>query len=84
MTRHPCHGRSQAQVRAFERIATGQVPVCAQRTLDALVADGLIEKLPPRFVHSDLIGPIRVLVYDVPIRHHIAWCEWCSANHGDK
>ena len=78
MTRHPCQGRSQAQINAFEAIAVGLPPRAAQKTIDALLSAGLVERGFDQTVGRDAFGPITMPVYEVPLRHHAAWCAWCA------
>lgn len=28
----------------------------------------------------DALGPIQVVVYEVPLPVHMQWCEWCAEN----
>jgi hypothetical protein len=81
--RHPCAGRSQTQIRAFEALAVGQPPSCSTKTIDALLRAGLVYRVGERTVGRDSFGPIKLPVYEVPLIHHLAWCYWCAENIGD-
>ncbi len=78
-TKHPAHGCTKAQIAAFERIAINEPPGCGEKTLAVLVDKGLVERTQDKILGRDRFGEIRVPQYAVPIWHHIAWCEWCSA-----
>jgi len=82
MTEHPCKSRSKAQINAFEAIATNAQPRCAKRTIDALLADGLIAA-EFREVGSDSFGQISIPDYYVPMQIHAQWCAWASENCRD-
>jgi hypothetical protein len=81
---HPCAGRSQAAVEAFERIAVSQPPMCSPQTIQALLRAGLIEQTGERVLGRDALGPIRVATYEVPLPIHIQWCAWCDENVADE
>lgn len=78
MTNHPCKGRSQAQIDAFERIAIGQEPQAVQKIVDALLGDGLIILLGNRTIGVDRFGRIEIPTYEVPAHHHRQWCKWAA------
>jgi hypothetical protein len=78
--KHPCAGRSEAQIETFELIAIGRPPPFRRATITALERDGLIVKAGTVTVGRDCLGPIEVPVWDMPLHHHMAWCEWCAAN----
>lgn len=79
-TDHPCKGMTNAQVRTFERIAISQPPAAAKRTMDVLLARGLIERGDDRIIARTLLGPVTVPTYFVPLPVHMQWCQWCSEN----
>ncbi len=65
MTEHPCKNLTNAQRRAFERIAIGQNPECRWSIIDVLLRAGGIYEIPS---------------FVVPIPIHMQWCQWCSEN----
>lgn len=70
--RHP--GKTKGQRRALDAIGCGDhSPPMQQRTLQALLNDGLIVARGVRRIGS---GPLAVVVteYEMPIHVHIAWC----------
>jgi hypothetical protein len=67
---------TNAQRRAFERIAAGAPPKCSARTLDSLVRAGLVERHKVSLAPADRFGPIYQYAYSVPIAAHMSWCEW--------
>jgi hypothetical protein len=78
MTDHPCNGMTKAQRATFERIAISQPPYAGERTLTALLARGVVER-----VHRESRDPISGFTfswweYHVPLPVHMQWCEWCS------
>ena len=83
-TRHPCSGRSPAQVEIFEAIATGQTPPLRPRSLAALVRDGLVEKVGMKTLGHDALGAIEVAIYEVPLPVHMQWCQWCAENVAEE
>lgn len=75
--RHPAieKGCSRVQIKAFERIATGDDGGHAPATLAALERRGLItlcETVVPGAI------AVRVKVPVVPLSVHHAWCVWCA------
>lgn len=80
---HPCKGRSRAQIEAFEAIAINEQPRCSQRTIEALLAAGLIEKAGDRVLGRDKFGPITVPQFVVPLPIHLRWCQWAAENSFD-
>jgi hypothetical protein len=71
-----------AQRHTLGIICVNQQPHGRQRSAEALVARGLVEKaevvLPGRF-------PVRIWVYrPASIAVHMAWCEWCSLHVRDE
>lgn len=75
-------GLTLAQSDAFARIATGLPARASKRTLALLESRGLIEPHEV-FFGRDALGPITVIEYEVPLRHHIRWCAWCAARLGE-
>jgi hypothetical protein len=83
MTKHPCAGMTQAQMRAFEALAVGMSPGCAPKTIKALLDRGvLVQSGQQNF--RDGLGAYSVPIYDVPFAVHRQWCEWCSENVEDE
>jgi hypothetical protein len=78
MTKHPAAGMTKVQRSVFESIAVGNTPYCDPRTIKALLQKGLIVELSPKTIGRDRFGPIQIPQYEVPIAHHMVWCEWCS------
>lgn len=77
--RHPCETLSAECRTAFEAIATGmRGPAMTGRTKGTLLRAGLIVQLDDKPMR-DRMGEYSIPQYDVPIGHHAAWCEWCSA-----
>jgi hypothetical protein len=85
-TPHPCSGMTPAQRRDFELIAVNERPRGGYRTLDKLLARGLIQKGEPQVLERDALGLISVPSWYVPIDVHHQWCKWCSeqANAGSE
>lgn len=83
-TDHPCKGRSQSQIDAFEAIAINEHPNCSKKTLDALLKDNLIVVIGNQELGRDAFGAITVPVYEVPIHHHMQWCQWASEQFDDE
>lgn len=78
MTDHPCKGMTPLQIQAFEKIAVGDpLPSGVIKSFKALQAKGLIERGPDK-VLRDRLGSFGIPQYQVPIRHHMQWCQWCS------
>ncbi len=75
---HPCQGMTKAQIEAFERIATNQMPGCPWPTIDVLLSAGVIERGPSER-RRDALGVYDIPSFSVPLPVHIRWCEWCSA-----
>lgn len=78
MTEHPAKGCTKSQIAAFEQIAIGQRIPWTQKTIDALLAKGLIEKMGDEVICRDRFGTVTVQVYEVPIPAHIQFCQWAS------
>ena len=68
---------TKAQEEAFERIACNLPAQCAQRTIDALKAKGLVEEYE-ECIGADALGAILVSAYEVPLGVHAEWCGWCA------
>jgi hypothetical protein len=79
-SRHPCAGRSAAQIETFEAIATSQKPPFRPSAIKALLRAGLIEQIGEKVLGRDALGPIKVPVYEVPLPVHYQWCQWCAEN----
>jgi hypothetical protein len=77
MTDHPCKGMTSAQKAAFELIAINQHPYCATKTIDALIAKGLVS-WNEKCLGRDALGSIMVREYSVPLWAHAQWCKWAS------
>lgn len=76
-------GLTVAQDRAFGSIAIGQPPRCTPKTIAVLLERGLVEA-DERVVGRDVLGPITVTDYYVPIDTHARWCLWCAENISDE
>jgi hypothetical protein len=82
MTQHPCKGMSAAAIKAFEAVATGDaLPSCNRKTMANLVKRGVVVKGEDK-VLRDEFGSFAIPQYYVPLQVHIAWCAWCSEQHG--
>ena len=81
--RHP--GKTKAQRAVLDQIGCGQYTPSAQRkTLDKMVADGLLDRLPDRVIGRDSLGIIALPQFEMPIPVHMAWCKyWASQEPGD-
>jgi hypothetical protein len=66
---------SKAERNAFDRIAAGAPPKSSARTLDSIVATGLVERHKVFLTSPDRFGPIYRYDYSVPVPVHMAWCE---------
>lgn len=73
---HPCEGLPAAAKRAFDVAAAGGVPTASKKTLSLLVERGLLEKHFHPHYFNDGLPPLMTYAYSVPVRHHIAWCEY--------
>jgi len=83
MTQHPAKGMTKAQIAAFDQIAAGNaLPPMNQKTLDALVDNGLIVHAAPK-VLRDRYGEYRIPQYEATHVAHYEWCQWCAENVGD-
>lgn len=76
-------GLTKAQEDALAQIAllsdgSGMNP----RTLRVLEERGLIVG-EDVVVGRDVLGPIVVRKYQMPIQEHMRWCAWCAANVSD-
>lgn len=78
MTRHPCAGRTKRSREVFEEIAIGNGDEHNPRTVDGLIAAGLVEEVGRRTLGRDAFGLITVPIYAVPTPIHMQWCKWCS------
>ncbi|EKS34508.1 hypothetical protein [Afipia broomeae] len=81
-TKHPCDGMTRAEVNAFEAIAVNQKTRCSKRTLDRLLARGLIEKLEENISFRDGLPPAITTDFYVPFPIHYQWCEWAAGRYG--
>lgn len=73
--RHP--GRSAAERRILDEVGCGQnTPRAYQKTLDRMVAAGLLTFLGHETIGRDALGAIRLPVYEMPAHVHIRWCEF--------
>lgn len=77
MADHPCKGMTKAQIDAFEQIAINQVPQDGWRSIDALLARGVVERGEGRKLR-DAMGVYEVPTFYVPIPVHAQWCAWCG------
>jgi hypothetical protein len=77
-TPHPCAGMTPAQRRDFELIAVNERPLGGYRTLNKLLARGVICKGEPQVLGRDALGLITVPSWFVPPDVHYQWCKWCS------
>ena len=76
-TDHPCKGMTKAQIAAFEQIAINQPPRCGWKTIDALIAKGVIVRATGE-KRRDAIGTYEIPAFEVPLIVNMQWCEWCS------
>lgn len=77
MTDHPCKGMTEAQIAAFERIAINANPECGWKTLDRLIARGVIERVKGE-MRRDAMGAYEIPAFVVPLPIHMQWCQWAS------
>lgn len=77
MTDHPCKGLTRAQIEAFEQIAINQPPQSGWKTIEALLAYGVIERGEGE-KRRDALGTYEIPNFFVPLPIHMQWCEWCS------
>jgi hypothetical protein len=77
MTDHPCKGMTKAQITTFEKIAVNQPTQSGGKTIDALLAHGVIEHGKSK-KRRDAMGVYEIPTFTVPLLVHMQWCEWCS------
>lgn len=71
--KHP--GRTQAQRRVLDTIGCGDhSPMMAKSTRDALLAAGLIVRLPDRIIGGGWLA-VHVEQFEMPIPVHMQWCS---------
>jgi hypothetical protein len=73
---------SRLAVETFEQMAIGLRPQCP-KTIAALLAKGLIEKVGERVLCRDRFGTVTIPEYAVPLPVHYQWCKWCDENIKD-
>lgn len=83
MVDHPCKGMTKAQIAAFERIAVNEPHRATNRTLAALLTEGLVESQERIIPGSRPWLNICVTDYRVPTIPHMQWCRWASENVRD-
>ncbi len=81
---HPCAGLSDAEVAAFDALASGDNPIRAERALARLVKLGLILKVSPPFNVSECVGPTTRYHFSIPVQVHVKWCHWAMRRALDK
>jgi len=57
MAEHPCQGMTKAEISAFEAIAINRPPRCSNRTLERLLARGVIARDEKRISSRDGLPP---------------------------
>lgn len=81
---HPCAGLSDAEVAAFDALASGDNPIRAERALARLVKLGLILMVSPPFNVSECVGPTTRYHFSIPVQVHVKWCHWAMRRALDK
>lgn len=84
MTDHPCDGMSRAEISAFEAIAINRPPNCSKRTIEKLLARGVIASQETKMRFREDLPPSVVANFYVPLPVHIQWCEWAEKRHRGK
>jgi hypothetical protein len=74
---------TNAQQKVLGDISIGQIPFCSPKTIQILLAKGLIEQRPDKPIYGKGNSPIdriplMVAQYEMPIQIHIEWCQWCA------
>ena len=77
MTDHPCKGMTKNQIAAFEALAINQTPQDGWRSIDALIARGVVERVEGE-KRRDAMGVYEIPRFNVPLPIHMQWCEWAS------
>jgi hypothetical protein len=75
---------TKAEIAAFEAIAINRSPRCSNRTLDKLLARGVIEKYEKTALFHDGLPPAIATDFFVPLQVHMQWCEWASGRYRGK
>jgi hypothetical protein len=84
MTKHPCEGMTRSEITAFEAIAINRQPRCSKKTIDTLLARGVIAKEEKQVHLADGLPPSVVSDYYVPLPVHVQWCEWAAWKQRDR
>lgn len=78
MAKHP--GRTAAQRRILDQVGCGEhCPRAQRKTLDRMVEEGLLVRLPDMVLGRDALGTIALPQYEMPIPVRYAWCQAMSA-----
>ena len=67
MTKHPCEGMTRSEITAFEAIVINPQPRCSKKTIDTLLARGVIVKEEQQVHLADGLPPSVVSDYYVPL-----------------
>jgi hypothetical protein len=81
MTKHPCEGMTKAEITAFEAIAINRSPNCSKKTIEKLLARGVIVDEKRNVNFKDGLPPVAVDDYFVPLPIHYQWCQWVSERY---
>jgi hypothetical protein len=84
MTEHPCAGMSKAEISAFEAFAINRLPRCSKKTIEELLARGVIATGEKKLDFHDGLPPSVVPDYYVPLPVHMQWCAWASERYRGK
>lgn len=82
MSKRYFEGLTEKQFYTLSRIACGDDTGITPRIVKTLVAKGLVTPYKQSF--ETKIGVLEVDRYEVPLRVHIAWAQWCGANVTDE
>jgi hypothetical protein len=73
--KHP--GKTAAQRRVLDLVGCGDYcPPAKRATLDKMVEQGLLIRLPDKRIGSDSFGVIALPQFEMPIPVHYAWCSY--------
>ena len=81
MSKHPCEGMTKAEILAFEAIAINRRRNCSKRTIENLLARGVIACETRKRHFSDGLPASIISDYFVPLPIHYQWCEWASERY---
>jgi hypothetical protein len=81
MSEHPCEGMTKAEIAAFEAIAINLRPNCSKKTIEKLLARGVIANEERNLHFGDGLPPVAVDDYFVPLPIHYQWCQWASERY---